>query len=134
MAKTFQFEIVTPEKVVYCGTVQNVSASGTQGAFSILADHAPFITELKTSILTVQDTHNKTVRFALDGGFFEVMANNVIVLTDTCVREGEVNVEKVQAEKALAEKTLAGAGTAEEKQKAQNALNRANTWLSLTNK
>ncbi|MGQ3684695.1 MAG: ATP synthase F1 subunit epsilon [Candidatus Loosdrechtia sp.] len=133
MAKTFQFEIITPEKLIFSGAVQNVSATGTQGAFSVLADHAPFITELKTSIVTIRDTSNKTIRFALDGGFFEVMANNVIVLTDACVQEGNVDVGMVQAEKAQAEQTLAGSGSAEEKQKAQNALNRANTWLSLTN-
>ncbi len=134
MAKTFKLEIVTPERVVYSDAVQSISADGTEGAFGVLADHAPLITELRTSILTVNDANNKAVRFALDGGFLEVIANNVIVLTDACVAEGEVNVEKTRSDKESAEKALSSGGSAEEKEKAQANLNRANTWLKLVNK
>ena len=134
MAKTFKLEIITPEKVVYADTVQSISAEGTEGSFGVLADHAPLITELQTSIFIVQDTSNKTIRFALDRGFLEVMANNVVVLTDACVKEGEVNIEKVRTEKDVAEKSLSGAGTAEEKEKVQAIIRRANTWLKLANK
>jgi F-type H+-transporting ATPase subunit epsilon len=111
MAKTFKLEIVTPERVVYSDTVQSISADGTEGAFGVLADHAPLITELRTSILTVNDANNKAVRFALDGGFLEVIANNVIVLTDACVAEGEVNVEKTRSDKESAEKALSSGGS-----------------------
>lgn len=134
MAKTFKLEIVTPEEVVYADTVQSISAEGTEGSFGVLADHAPLITELQTSIFIVQDTSNKTIRFALDRGFLEVMANNVVVLTDACVKEGEVNIEKVRTERDDAEKSLSGAGTAEEKEKVQAIIRRANTWLKLANK
>jgi F-type H+-transporting ATPase subunit epsilon len=134
MAKTFKLEIITPEKVVYSDSVQSISADGTEGSFGILADHAPLITELKTSILTVNDANNRTIRLAIYRGFLEVMANNVVVLSDVCVKEGEVNVEKAHAEKDAAEKTLSGGGSAEEKEKALSILGRANTWLKLANK
>jgi len=133
MAKTFKFEVITPEKVVYSDAVQSISADGTEGSFGVLADHAPLITELKTSILTVNDTNNKTTRFALDRGFLEVVANNVVVLTDACVMEGDVDVEKSRAEKDVAGKTLSSGGSAEEKEKAQATLKRADTWLKLAN-
>lgn len=134
MAKTFTFEIITPERVVYSSAVQGVTADGTEGSFGILAGHAPLISELKTSILTAHDANGKKVSFALDGGFLEVMADNVIVLTDACVKEGEVNGEKVRAEKDSAEKILSGGASAEEKEKAQVTIRRANIWLSLANK
>ncbi len=133
MSKTFKFEIVTPEKIVYSDTVKSISAVGTEGAFGVLAGHAPLITEVQTSILTVVDANGKTFRFALDGGFLEVMANNVVVLTDSCVKEGEVNVEKARAEKEAAEKALHAGGSADEKQRSQAALKRADTWLKLAN-
>lgn len=134
MAKTFTFEIITPERVVYSKAVQSISADGTEGSFGIFADHAPLISELKTGILTVHDANGKKVLFALDRGFLEVMANNVVVLTDACVMEGEVNGEKVRAEKDSAEKILSGGASAEEKEKAQATIRRANAWLSLANK
>ncbi len=94
MSKTFKFEIVAPEKIVYSDTVQSISAFGTEGSFGVLAGHAPLISEIQTSILTVVDANGKTIRFALGGGFLEVMANNVVVLTESCVKKGEVDVEK----------------------------------------
>ncbi|MBI2470882.1 MAG: ATP synthase F1 subunit epsilon [Planctomycetes bacterium] len=134
MAKTFTFEIITPEKVVYSDSVQSVVADGTEGSFGVLAGHAPLITAVQTGILTVTDANNKTVRFAIDGGFLEVMANNVIVLTDTCLKEGEVDIEKARSEKDSAEKAMLKVGSAGEKEKIQAALKRANTWLKLANK
>lgn len=134
MAKTFKLEIITPEKVVYSGSVQSICADGTEGSFGVLAGHAPLITELQTSILTISDTNNKTVRFAHDKGFLEVMANNVVVLTDACAMEGEVDTEKVRADKDAAEKTLSGSGNAEDKEKAQAILRRADTWFKLVSK
>ncbi len=133
MAKTFNFEIITPVRVVYNGVVQGISAGGTEGSFGVLADHAPLITELETGIIMVEDSSGKTMQFAAEGGFLEVTANNVVVLTDSCVAEGEVNLEKAKAEKDSAEKTLAGGGSAEEKERAQAILKRANTWLKLAN-
>ena len=54
---------------------------------------------MKTGIITVEDPSGKTMRFAVEGGFLEVVANNVVVLTDTCIKEGEVDIEKARAEK-----------------------------------
>lgn len=87
MAKTFKLEIVTPEKVVYSNDVQGVVANGTEGSFGVLVDHAPLITELQSGTLTVTDENNKTIEFELNGGFFEVSSNNVIVLTERCTQE-----------------------------------------------
>lgn len=134
MAKTFKLEVVTPERVVYNDTVQSITAEGIEGSFGVLADHAAMIAELQTGILTISDVNNKTVRFALDGGFMEILSNNVIVLTDTCAKEGEVDVEKAMAEKASAEKALLKAGSGVEKEKAKAALKHATTLLKLANK
>ncbi|MEK6559447.1 MAG: ATP synthase F1 subunit epsilon [Planctomycetota bacterium] len=134
MAKTFKIEVITPEKVVYDDTVQSITAEGTEGSFGVLADHADMIAELQTGILTISDVNNKTVRFALDGGFVEILSNNVIVLTDTCTKEGEVDVEKAMAEKASAEKALLKVGSDVEKEKAKVALKHATTLLKLANK
>ncbi|MBM4053694.1 MAG: ATP synthase F1 subunit epsilon [Planctomycetes bacterium] len=134
MTKVFDLEIVTPQKTVYKGMVKSVTAMGTQGSFGILVDHAPFITELQTSILTIQDEKNATMHFALDKGFFEVVTNKVIVLTDMCVTKEEVNVAKMQEDKKSAEQALGKECTPEEKERAMAVLKRADTWLSLANK
>ena len=41
MAKTFKFEVITPERVIYTDSVFGIIADGTEGSLGILADHAP---------------------------------------------------------------------------------------------
>ena len=99
MSKTFKFEIVAPEKNHLQRYGKSIRAIGTEGAFGVLADHAPLISEIEAGVLTVVDANDKTFGFTLDGGFLEVLSNNVVVLADSCVKEGEVNAEKVSANK-----------------------------------
>jgi F-type H+-transporting ATPase subunit epsilon len=134
MANTFKCEIITPEKVVYSDSIRSVTAEGYDGSFGVLAGHAPLIAELQCGILTITDSNNQTLRFALDGGFFEVFDNSVVILTDMCAKEGEVDIEKVRAEKEVAEKTLSGARDGKERERAQASVKRADTWLRLANK
>jgi len=131
MAKEFDVEIITPERMVFQGKVQSVTAVGKQGAFGILVDHAPFITELQTSILSITEENDKTTDFALDGGFLEVVANKAVVLTDRCVTRDEVNVEQTEAEKKAAEDILVKETTSEERESAKASLKRSEIWLSL---
>jgi F-type H+-transporting ATPase subunit epsilon len=41
-----RLKIISPEKVVYYGDVENVTVPGTAGSFEILTDHAPIISSL----------------------------------------------------------------------------------------
>ena len=43
----------------------------------------------------------KQCALRLKGIFRGRVANNVVVLTDTCIKEGEVDIEKARAEKML---------------------------------
>ncbi|MEK6621223.1 MAG: ATP synthase F1 subunit epsilon [Planctomycetota bacterium] len=104
MSKTFKFEIIAPEKIIYSDTVKSIKAAGTEGAFGVLADHAPLISEIDAGVLSVVDANDKTFDFTLDGGFLEVQSNNVVVLANSYVKEGDVNVGKAHAGKEAAKK------------------------------
>ena len=47
------FELVSPEKLVFSGEVEQVDVPGAEGDFGVLAGHAPFVTTLRPGILTV---------------------------------------------------------------------------------
>ena len=49
----FHFELVSPEKLLFSGDVQQVDVPGVEGDFGVLADHAPMVTTLRPGILTV---------------------------------------------------------------------------------
>ncbi|MDR1121539.1 MAG: ATP synthase F1 subunit epsilon [Dysgonamonadaceae bacterium] len=69
-------EIVSPEKILYSGTVDAVTLPGLLGSFTILDRHAPIISILSQGKLTYNVKGNDT-ELAISGGFAE-MKNNVV--------------------------------------------------------
>ncbi|MDP1879059.1 MAG: ATP synthase F1 subunit epsilon, partial [Actinomycetota bacterium] len=53
MAATFNFELVTPERLVFSGEATQVVVPGSEGDFAVLAGHSPFISTLRPGILEV---------------------------------------------------------------------------------
>ena len=47
MADRLHFSLVSPERELYSGEVDQVDAPGTEGDFGVLAGHAPFMTALR---------------------------------------------------------------------------------------
>ena len=75
------FELVSPEKLVFSGEVEQVDVPGAEGDFGVLAGHAPFVTTLRPGILTVHGTGGAQQIVVL-GGFAEVSADGLTVLAD----------------------------------------------------
>ena len=44
---TFNFELVSPEKLLFTGPVEQVVVPGTEGDFAVLRDHAPVMSALR---------------------------------------------------------------------------------------
>ncbi len=75
------FELVSPEKLVFSGDVEQVDVPGAEGDFGVLAGHAPFVTTLRPGILTVHGG-GAAQRIVVLGGFAEVSAEGLTVLAD----------------------------------------------------
>jgi F-type H+-transporting ATPase subunit epsilon len=77
----FHFELVSPEKLLFSGDVQQVDVPGVEGYFGVLADHAPMVTTLRPGILTVHAAGGAQQIVVL-GGFAEVSSAGLTVLAD----------------------------------------------------
>jgi len=75
------FELVSPEKLVFSGEVEQVDVPGAEGDFGVLVGHAPFVTTLRPGILTVHGG-GAAQRIVVLGGFAEVSAQGLTVLAD----------------------------------------------------
>lgn len=72
--------IISPEKQVFDGDIEQVTLPGSLGSFTILPHHAPIVSSLQAGVLTyVADGKEESVR--VRGGFVEM--NNGVV--DACV-------------------------------------------------
>ena len=77
----FHFELVSPEKLLFSGDVQQVDVPGVEGDFGVLADHAPMVTTLRPGILTVHAAGGAQ-KIVVLGGFAEVSSAGLTVLAD----------------------------------------------------
>ena len=70
--------VISPEEVIYEGTVINISSLNEKGKFDILPLHANFITIIKkTLILREKSGQNKEIQ--IDNGIIRVMENQVYI-------------------------------------------------------
>jgi F-type H+-transporting ATPase subunit epsilon len=83
MAK-FQFDLVSPEKLLFSGQADRVDVPGSEGDFGVLAGHAPLISTLRPGIL-VMYRDSEELKVVVNGGFAEVGPAGLTVLADMAV-------------------------------------------------
>jgi F-type H+-transporting ATPase subunit epsilon len=105
---TFQFDLVSPEKLVFSGEVEQVDVPGSEGDFGVLAHHAPLIAMLKPGILSILGP-GEPKRIVVDGGFAEVNEQGLTVLAELAVPVEEFDRSQLAAEIKDAEEDLADA-------------------------
>ena len=66
--KTFQFELVSPEKVLVSEQVALVEIPGETGNFGVLADHAPLLSSIRPGIVTVTGADGVVKKIFVAGG------------------------------------------------------------------
>ena len=133
MADTFQFEIVTPEKLVVRDVAEEMQIPGKNGYLGILPGHAPLITELAVGEITYRNG-GYTNRIAVAWGFAEVLPDKVTILAETAERPEEIDVKRAQEAKQRAEERLRSTNPETDFQRAQIALERADTRLEVASK
>lgn len=88
MADKLQFDLVSPEKLVFSAQVDGVQIPGAEGDFGVLPNHSPVMAMIRAGILVVEND-GKTQAFTLDGGFADVTPQGVTVLAETIGEGGE---------------------------------------------
>lgn len=120
-------EVVTPAGPVVSDDVDIVTAPGVGGEFGVLANHAPFLSTIKTGTLSY--TKDKQTKYLMvSGGFSEVSNNKITFLVESAEYGNDIDVNRAMQAKERAEKRLAQARAQDEtfnRVRAEAALQRA---------
>jgi F-type H+-transporting ATPase subunit epsilon len=92
----FHFDLVSPEKLLFSGDVEQVDVPGIEGDFGVLAGHSPMVTTLRPGILTVRGASG-VEKIVVLGGFAEVSADGLTVLADTADTVEDMNRDVITA-------------------------------------
>jgi len=133
VADTFEFEIVTPEKLVVRDVAEEMQIPGKNGYLGILPGHAPLITELAVGQISYRKggtTHYLSVAW----GFAEVLPDKVTILAETAERSDEIDVKRAEQAKQRAEEFLKSTDATTNFARAQVSLKRAETRIEVANK
>ena len=112
---TFHFELVSPERVLFSGEVEQVVVPGSEGEFTVLPGHAPFMTTLRPGVALVVEDQGHAKRIVVRGGFADVNETGLTLLAEGADPIEEVTAETIAQEIVHAETLRVGAKTDEEK-------------------
>ena len=126
-----KLKIITHERIVFEGEVDEIVVTTTSGQIGVLKDHIPITTSLDIGI-TKAKAGEKNMYFATMGGVFQFKDNHATILTDVCEESCDIDVTRAKAAKERAEARLAETNAEIDAQRAQAALARALARLQAT--
>ena len=107
-------EVVTPNGPVVSEEVDIVTAPGVGGEFGVLANHAHFLSTIKTGTLSFK-RDKQTKYLMVSGGFAEVSNNKITFLVESAEFGTDIDVDRALRAKERAEKRLVQAQQTTEK-------------------
>jgi F-type H+-transporting ATPase subunit epsilon len=110
MAEAFQFELVAPERLLMSEAVDQVVVPGSEGYFTVLKGHAPFMSTLRPGVVDVTPAGGGAAeRIFVRGGFADVNADGLTILAEQAIPLGEVDAALLAQEVKNAEEDVADA-------------------------
>ena len=104
-------EIVTPDRALVTGEVDEVQLPGAAGYFGVLPGHTPLLASLHVGELWYRvgaEKHYLSIAF----GFVEVQPDRVTVLAQIAERAQDIDVSRAEAARRRAEELVAQPGRA----------------------
>lgn len=121
MAGTFKFELVSPERILMSVDADEAMLPGADGDMTVLAGHAPVVTNLRPGVLAVK-AQGTTKRIYVKGGFADVQAQMVTVLAPSAADVAELTGARLTSEIEAAETSFRDAKDDELKRTAYDAI------------
>jgi F-type H+-transporting ATPase subunit epsilon len=122
MAQPFQFELVSPERLLLSDKVLEVTVPGSEGEFGVLKDHSPFMATMRPGLLKVRTGEGKLVEYFVRGGFADVSTSGLTVLAEQAIPVSELKADVIAQQVQDAREDVADARDDEARTKAEAAL------------
>ena len=90
MAASFNFELVSPERLLMSASVTEVVLPGSEGEMTVMAEHAPTMTTIRPGVLTVKEASGQSQRFVVFGGFADILPTGCTVLAESALAVGDL--------------------------------------------
>lgn len=123
MAEAFQFELVSPERLLVSEKIKSVVIPATEGEMTIMANHAPVMTTIKPGVVTVNTAAGQQERYVVFGGFADILPAGCTLLAKSAVSVKDLDRDDIARRVQEAKEDVADA-------RDDNTRTRAEQYLS----
>ena len=134
MPDKIKLEIVSAEEEIFSQEVEMIYAPAEMGEVGISPKHAPLITKLKPGDVRAQINKDEMKTFYVSGGILEIQPNEVTILSDTALREDDLDEERALEAEKLAQEAMKNSSNEVDATKAKSELLQAAAQLRLIKK
>ncbi len=131
---TMRLNVITPDRIVFSDDVRFVVVRAGSGDLGILPNHSPLVATLRIWPMKIELPNGDKHELAIFGGFVEVNANEVNIVTPNCELPEAIDLDRAKRAKERAERRLADKNTDIDIQRAQHALQRAMVRINVGGK
>ncbi len=133
MAEKFQFDLVSPEKLLYSAHAEQVVVPGVEGDFGVLAGHAPLISIVRTGLVEVKGSEDGDMRIFVRGGLAEVTPAGLTLLAEEAMPFEDLNAADLDGRIKNLEEDVADARDDKVRNRAAEALDQLRQVRALLN-
>ena len=109
MADAFNFELVSPERLLFSEQVTAVVVPGSDGYFTVMANHAPMMTTIRPGVVEAALADGTAQRLFVRGGFADVSSSGLTLLAELAMPIESLNSEMIDAQILSADMDFASA-------------------------
>jgi len=128
--KSFEFEIITRDKVEYTGQILQARIPGTHGYFGVQKNHIPLMSLVGIGRIDTWAV-GQYKPFATSGGFAHVYNNKLTIIVETAEAPEEIDEERAKKARDRAKKRLKERRKETDFTRAEAALRRAYARLDV---
>ena len=105
MAKNFNFEVVTPDRLFFSEEVNSITFNTPDGEMGVLAEHTPMLVAVKPCVLTINSEKEEQIA-TIGEGFIEITKEKVVAIVDSAEWPDEIDIDRAMSAKNRAEEQL----------------------------
>jgi F-type H+-transporting ATPase subunit epsilon len=131
MADSFNFELVSPERLLLSAAVAEVVLPGSEGEMTVMANHAPTMTTIRPGVLTVKEASGQTQKFVVFGGFADILPSGCTVLAESALAVSDFQKDMLAKRVSQAKADLEAASSDDAKTRIAQLISDLNGLSSL---
>ncbi|MEL6920254.1 MAG: F0F1 ATP synthase subunit epsilon [Pseudomonadota bacterium] len=124
MADAFNFELVSPERLLLSQDVTQVVVPGADGYLTIMANHAPMMTTLAPGIVETTGASGEDEKIFVRGGFADISPAGFTLLAEEATNVKDIDAAYIDQQIKDAQEDVSDAQNEDTKQAAAFRLSR----------